>query len=106
MTTRIVHGVGKLIEGHGSERGYGHVEVTLEPMEPGRRTSVHWDVTAGQIPLEQKSVIMSAAEQHLHVLGRKDLRVTIVFGTWLGDAMNNLYDVATRLAIDDALRKL
>jgi elongation factor G len=102
---------GKFIKQSGGRGQYGHVVLTLEPMEPGKGYEFVDAIKGGVVPREFIPAVDKGVQETLRsgVLAGYpvvDVRVTLTFGSYHDvDSNENAFRMAGSIAFKDAMRR-
>ncbi len=109
--TRRAHGTGRFVRQTGGRGQYGHVELDVEPNQPGKGFEFIDRVVGGAIPKEfhsavEKGVIEALNNGLLAGYPVVDLRATLVDGSAHEvDSSEMAFTIAGSMAVKDAIRK-
>src|SRR5215469_16889537 len=109
--TASAHGVGKLIKQSGGRGQYGHVVVTVAPVERGKGMTIDNKIVGGTIPKEYIPAVKKGIEESVlsGIVGGYpviDLHVEIIDGSYHDVDSNELaFKLAAIFAMKDAFKK-
>ncbi len=105
------HGTGKFIRQSGGRGQYGHVELELEPLEPGKGFEFVNKIVGGVVPKEyipavQKGVVDSLTSGVIAGYPVVDLKVTLVDGSYHDvDSSEQAFQIAGSMGFKDGMKK-
>lgn len=108
---RAAEGVGKYIRQTGGRGQYGHAEIRIEPLEPGRGFEFVDAITGGVIPREYIKPVEEGVREAMEAgilagYPMTDIRVTLHFGSYHEvDSSEMAFKIAGSLAFKDAAQK-
>ncbi len=105
------HGTGKFIRQSGGRGQYGHVELELEPLEPGKGFEFVNKIVGGVVPKEyipavQKGIVDSLTSGVIAGYPVVDLKVILVDGSYHDvDSSEQAFQIAGSMGFKDGMKK-
>jgi elongation factor G len=109
--TRAAHGTGRFVRQTGGRGQYGHVELELEPNQPGKGFEFTSRVVGGAVPREywkpvEKGISDSLANGVVAGFPVVDVKVALVDGSYHEvDSSEQAFQIAGSLGFKDGMRK-